>query len=386
MEKIKFQLCEAAYGFPEGNPHEGKRIDRDRGILRGPIKVLGLRSPSHNREYLPSAVKSALPLLEGAATYIDHPSGKTTGRSVRDRFGRLHGVYQDENGEAWANEFRFNPCHHYANEFAWLVENDPKGIGFSINGDGEGYRDPKTNRAVCDKINKLYSVDFVDGPGTVGGLFEQGNNVSALTDPAANGDAMNTTTGADEGDHKDALVSAIAQLADELKSGSCDHATAKTKITNILKMLKTEEKEPEEKVEGEGAGPIVESLCLYPDATVRWAGRELKRIRLDGLIEQKLNAAKLPAVAITEPFRMQLREAADPKRIDAIIADRAALAAKVANPAPTDKGKKPTSAAPEKPLTKEEMRVLEQGKKDTTPTVDTKDVNSYLDRINKVAA
>lgn len=140
------------------------------GVLRE-VKVLGLASRNRMR-YLPAAVRKAIPLYEGAPVYVDHPAGESNARNLRERFGRLRGIYQRNDGSLWAKEFRYNPAHPFAKSFAWHVRNDPKGIGFSHNAEGNGERDA-AGEMVIDEISAVHSVDLVDGPATTSGLREQ---------------------------------------------------------------------------------------------------------------------------------------------------------------------------------------------------------------------
>jgi hypothetical protein len=145
------------------------RVDRARGVVRD-VKVIGLTS-KNGRRYLPSALRTAVPLIEGKPVYIDHPAGASNARSLSERFGKLVGVHQKTDGSLWAKELRYDPAHPFAGSFLWQLENDPKRVGLSINGDGSGFR--ANGEVVIDRITEIHSVDLVDGPATTIGLFEQ---------------------------------------------------------------------------------------------------------------------------------------------------------------------------------------------------------------------
>ncbi len=162
-----FKLCES-FLLP-AQPE----LDEEKGILRN-VKVLGLESKNGKR-YTKDAVKGALPLIEGARAFFDHAEedehGNDKPRKVSERFGRFKEAYQDKHGEAFAN-LHYNPHHERAASFVWFVKNDPVGIGCSIVGAGKGSTD-SSGIKVVEQITRIASVDIVDGPATVSGLFEQ---------------------------------------------------------------------------------------------------------------------------------------------------------------------------------------------------------------------
>jgi hypothetical protein len=145
------------------------RIDKAAGIVRG-VKVLGLVS-KNGRKYTPAAARAAIPLLENARVYIDHPDGESNARKYGERFARLRNVRQDAAGDLFG-DLRYNTAHPHAKSFEWAVEHDPREIGLSINADGVAVREADGTKRV-EQITAVHSVDIVDGPATVEGLFEQ---------------------------------------------------------------------------------------------------------------------------------------------------------------------------------------------------------------------
>lgn len=322
------------------------------GVLRE-VKLLGLKS-RNGKVYLREAVKKAIPLCEGAPSYIDHPDGESNARKYGERFGTLHGVYQRNDGSLWAREYRYNPKHRFAEQFAWDVKNSPRGIGFSINGDGDGYRGPNGD-LVVDRIDTVHSIDLVDGPATTTGLREQHKLVEGdmeeeetnpLVDPAAEPaptpldvpPPADSAAGGGMG-YKDNLVSAVSALATGLKDGSVPMEDAKKKIVSILAMIdeaapdsgvgdlqESTDAGSEEKPEEEGK--LMESLRKSRSRAVRWAVGKLdsgRRVELREQCRKLAETHKVPKTAITDVFLDSLVGATNEAGRLRLIEDRRAV-------------------------------------------------------------
>ena len=61
------------------------------------------------------------------------------------------------------------------------------------------------------------------------------------------------------------------------------------------------------------------------------------------LVDEKLKAAKLPERIVTEPFREQLKRAADETEVDALVADRVAMYQEAQREARRERGGTPIS-------------------------------------------
>jgi hypothetical protein len=144
-----------------------ERVDRDKGVIFG-VKLLGGEG---NKDYPRSTREKARGLLEGLKVFVDHPEpGKAAqARSVRERMGFVRDVRDKDDGSY--GDWHFPPKHPLAEAVFWEAENNPTGLGFSINGDGRCKRLPN-GRLLCEEIVSLASVDLVDNPATTRGLFE----------------------------------------------------------------------------------------------------------------------------------------------------------------------------------------------------------------------
>lgn len=149
------------------------QIDGAAGVVRN-IKVLG-RNSLNGRVYTEAALDDACRLFEGIVVYTNHPDPKYAGRraprNIEDRFGRLHGLYKTRTGE-FAKDLRYNPRHPIAEAFAWAAEHESAGIGLSINAHTNRFSRKKDGSVLVEGIDEAFSVDLVDTPATVGGLFE----------------------------------------------------------------------------------------------------------------------------------------------------------------------------------------------------------------------
>lgn len=133
------------------------------------VSVLGNVS-RNGYGYAESAMTKAVEVFEGAKVFIDHreedEKGNITPHSALDYLGRMSELYLDGD-RVKAKKF------HVVNSKHWqfvkdVVEHDPDGIGFSIDGMVQIGEDGST---VVDFIEG-YSVDLVSDPATNRGVFE----------------------------------------------------------------------------------------------------------------------------------------------------------------------------------------------------------------------
>ena len=298
----------------------GGKHDAAAGVVSS-VKVLGLVS-LNGRRYSPQATKAAVPLIENAAVYVDHPDerpvihGAAVPRSILKRFARLKGVHSDDKGELYA-DLHYRKKHWFAEQFADLVDNDPVGIGLSINAHGFGSPQPDGTMLV-EEISKVHSVDLVDGPATCGGLWEQ----YAMDETAAGAAPALGDTGGDWRAQVGELLKSIAM------DSTLDKGAMKTKIMAALKLLD----DPAESAEPKTESDVMEQLRGIPHPAARKAvkviGRQLRR--------KQAADAGLPEVALTEQFVNEL-VASPEAEVGARIMERVKLIQAV---------KTPTSAAP----------------------------------------
>lgn len=144
------------------------QVDATAGIIRG-VKVLGLQS-RNGRRYLEDALRSAVPLYEGAKVNVNHPHPEVSApRDYRDRLGLLRQV-QYRDGEGLFADLYFNPKHDVAERLIWDAQHAPQNVGLSHNVLARIRQEDDT--AVVYEIVRVLSVDLVADPATTEGLFE----------------------------------------------------------------------------------------------------------------------------------------------------------------------------------------------------------------------
>jgi hypothetical protein len=296
-------------------------IDRAKGVVAW-VKVLGRKS-LNAKTYTDAALDDAIRLFEGATVYIDHPAGSSNARGYRERFAKLVGLAKEPDG-VYAKELRYNPSHALAEQFAWDVENNPTGFGLSINANTKRFRRERGGEVIVEGIDAGHSVDLVDNPATVKGLREQtGATMEPLTDPAAPTD----TAAGDATDHKQHLIDAVSALAAELRDGA-DLADVRKKVAAILAMIDDGEGDAgkgDAEPTAEDEQKMTEQLAGLPLRAAKWAARKLDGIRLQERLAARVKLAesrKVPAVAITDVFKLQLREAKTDDEVNSLIDDR----------------------------------------------------------------
>lgn len=299
----------------------GGKHDPEKGVVFG-VKVLGLVS-RNGRRYSPAASRKAIPLIEAAGVYVNHPlerplsSSQPVPRLIQDRFARLKNIQPDSKGELFG-DLHYRKKHWFTEQFREAVDDDPVGIGLSLNAHGYGARQ-SDGMILVEEITKVNSVDLVDGPATTMGLWEQ----TDMADPLA--PSLDTGMGSG-GDWRAQLGELIKSIA---MDASLDKAACKKKIMQALKLLD----------DSAEAGPandteMMEQLRAVPLPVARKAGERLDGLLLRERVEQRKEAAKkagLPEIALTEQFISDLAAAPDTK-VAAMIADRHKLLQAVQKP------------------------------------------------------
>lgn len=313
------------------------RVDRAAATIRD-VRVCGVKS-RNGRRYSPTALKNAVRLYEGARVFIDHPEGDGNARKFRERFGRLVNVREAGDGGITA-DLKYNPRHRDAEQFLWLAEHDPAGMGLSHNAEGRGIREAGGD-VLVEEIQRVHSVDIVDGPATNISLYEQ-DQMEPLTDPAAPA-SPDAATGADGADFG-------AQLADLAKSIAAhpewDKATKIAKLKALIGMLEdgdADAKQSEESGEKPDAEPsddeMMEQLRVYRSPAARKAARVIAREQA-----RKFAAAKgLKAELVSDVFVEQLA-AAPLKLREAIVEDRKRVGATAGAEKPRSGAASPATA------------------------------------------
>lgn len=322
--------------------------DPVQGIITG-IRVLGLTS-KNRRRYTAEAAKKAVPLLESATVYVDHPADKPASpqakspRSIRDRFGRLKNVRQGPDGGTVA-DLHYRPKHWFGPQFADLVDNDPLGIGLSINAAGMGYIDSTTGETVVDEITKVHSVDLVDDPATVLGIWEQ-TEMEPLTTPAPDAGMMGG------GDWRAQCGELLKSLATD---ATLDKAQMRAKVMAVLKILD----EPDTATET--AEPITDDeLMEQTKALPLPIGRKLvQRLQKAFSVERRTQAVKagLPEMVLTEQFLGDLA-AAPAAKVDLLIKDRLSVYQAARGPVSVGSGPAAGASTPAKQSTAVDIATL----------------------------
>ena len=361
--------------------------DTDRCVLPG-VKVIGPNS-ANGRVYLPEALASGVPLYEGAKVKIDHPVKPGEPRSVTSLLGWLENVRIQ--GDSIYADLRYNPEHAFARELVWWAKNRPQQLGLSHNAIGTG-RERQDGVLEVTKIVAVKSVDLVDDPATVNGLYEsketrkvktkfkswmehvQANLIKAWspvkkarlarvlremddTDkPVAALADQDMVDPGDSDDPNEALTRGFeAAMIAILRDTSID---AKSKAKKIAKYLKQHEKLLADDSEGpdnapddsEEDGTVAEESKKPQQAGQQTDLAEAERKELETLrLKEKHRAnierarklcieSKLPAEAMTDYFLGLVAKCGTDAEMKAAIEDRKAIAPRGVQ--------RPTSAAP----------------------------------------
>jgi hypothetical protein len=149
----------------------GPVIDREHCLVRA-CKFLGTRSANpapNNNDYPRSCREAALALLENSRIYVDHAPRNGGPRAYSASIGRARDLR--ETGSGVVGNFAYNPHHPLIEQVLWDIENDPAGLGFSIDAIGR-CRPGRDGRNVVEQLTHVNSIDLVSKPATTRGVHE----------------------------------------------------------------------------------------------------------------------------------------------------------------------------------------------------------------------
>ncbi|MSR58329.1 MAG: hypothetical protein EXS05_11745 [Planctomycetaceae bacterium] len=143
------------------------RVDSEGGRIRN-VRIIG-RDSKNGRTYTQGALEQAATMYEGVSVYVNHRSGRSGDRDLRDKIGWLESV------RVSAGEVRGDLClllsHPQAAVVLEAATRNPKMLGLSH--DAEGATGTRNGRTTVESISRVNSVDLVSNPATNhGGLFE----------------------------------------------------------------------------------------------------------------------------------------------------------------------------------------------------------------------
>lgn len=142
-------------------------IHRAAGILRR-VKILG-RESTNGRTYTPEAMQQAARLYEGIKVNLDHAADfSPPDRSIADRLGVLRNVIVESDGVY--GDLHLLMAHPLAAMVMEAAEKMPETLGLSHNAEGGVRRE--NGVAIVESIHQVHSVDLVQTPASVAGLFE----------------------------------------------------------------------------------------------------------------------------------------------------------------------------------------------------------------------
>lgn len=282
-------------------------------VLEG-VKFLGAHSVNTNpdgtkNEYPTATRKAALPLYEGAAVYLNHRApGSKAERGYQEKLGRLREVRAEESGSY--GSLHVNPRHPLAEQIAWDAENAPDSLGLSHDANGTGRAQGRSR--LIEAITKVNSVDLVSAGATTCSLFESREG-SHMLDHKALLDTLMA-----EGDPAEKIAKAVEALK------SVGEAPAPTPAPAPVAGETKESEAPAD------AGNLTESLRKeLDDVKTALAEERSKRETAERLAQRDalLTEANLPARAVTDLLREQVREAKDENKAKALIEERKRLVA-----------------------------------------------------------
>ena len=144
-------------------------VDKQNLVIKN-VSVLGVTS-KNKRTYTEKALQSGVRLFEDAAAYANH----TDKRDVRDLMGTFKNARIEGN--------RVKADLHLLEKERWLLEvaeKMPKKVGFSISATAQLKKG--NNEEIVEDIVSVKSIDLVDSPATVAGIFEEVIKDMAMTD------------------------------------------------------------------------------------------------------------------------------------------------------------------------------------------------------------
>lgn len=237
----------------------------DTAVIKG-VKLLGLRSKNRRNYDTPGVRRTAPELLSGAHVYIDHPNDPAAPRSYRDKFGVVEN-YRYVANKGHFGDLKYNPKHPLADQFLWDVQNNPTGLGMSINARFKPGKTDPNGDVVVEQLEAVRSVDIVCKPGTAQGIFE--SDQSDTTED----DTMSLTVAEIKAKHPELLE----ELKKDVKS-SLESETDRDDLKKQLDALKAEREALEQekaKIEKEKlSAKITDEFTKLTDG-LEWVNEEV---------------------------------------------------------------------------------------------------------------
>ncbi len=251
------------------------RIDRDKKQIHD-ISILGNYSQNEGgREYSREALESAVKVLEGKPAYYTHQIDRKTGRILK---GELIGNFTGLRIEGNRVKGTLNVLEKEFPFVSEIAERMPGVAGFSIDATAR-YKRKASGGELIESLVDGKSIDLVDNPATVKGLFES----------IESGEKIDM-------DELKKLQEELAQTKSELKKIREEKETEETKtLQEELEKTKQELK----KIQEEKAQQEKEMLVL-----------------------KKIQESK---VSVSDVFKKQLLSAPDEMTMDELITDRKKL-------------------------------------------------------------
>jgi hypothetical protein len=260
-----------------------ERLDKEKGIVRDVVLFApkiedGVFVSESGRMYAPEFIGNAAPALEGALSFPKHPARNNGGweeRDVREALGRIRRVRVD--GNKIIGDFHVRKAKR--DDVFDLIEEAWDTIGFSLFGDGIGYRDAKGRKVLTGfdpDVKRKPTADLVDCGAATTNVFESAPR--------------------------------------ELKQTSEEKVMEKQEVVQITDADK-------DKLKAE----VMESLKPQLD---RVAALESENARLnrEGIVRQKLAESALPEKYVTNGLREQLMTCDEAKITDFIKEHKEAVA------------------------------------------------------------
>ena len=142
-------------------------VDEEAGVIRG-LKLCGLQS-DNGRDYDPECLRAAVPLYEGKPCYVNHC---TSQRDVRDDIGVWRNCRFLE-GLGIVGDLYYDKDSEDAKRLVYRAKKLHENVGFSHDAKTDPkYIELRGKRPTVVKIEEIKSIDYVAGPATADGLYE----------------------------------------------------------------------------------------------------------------------------------------------------------------------------------------------------------------------
>jgi hypothetical protein len=222
-------LAEKSFAVLETVMASPARVDRDKGVIFG-VKIIGLSSVNGN-EYPITVLEQAIPLYEGAAVFINHPSAEEAEvRELYDHFGTLHNVYEEEDG--LYGDLFYKKSHELADKIVDAAEKKPREFGLSHN--AQIVTENGLAKGKVSQILRVRSVDLVSNPATTKGLFEENQMAKDKVNPVLEEETVDPVA-ASEPDPSEAVRGSFrSKIMKIIDDAGMDNAAKLEKISALL--------------------------------------------------------------------------------------------------------------------------------------------------------